>query len=1731
MDSPTLPVNMPDDPPPPAEPLDVPDLMNDPAFDPDTQNPDRAQDEPDSCRICRGEGSPEEPLFYPCKCSGSIKFVHQECLMEWLSHSQKKYCELCKTSFRFTKLYSPHMPKKLPTGVFIKRAIMHVVSHVFVWLRGLLVGSVWLLCLPWLMRYSWRIMFWFGDAGWARDSGIDLVADLRPSPSDDAAGLPLEILSNHTMPFVPSFLNMTSQTLNVTRGEPLLFKLIKALGRSMYEPLRRSEILTETSSNLTVEPLVLRMAQQKQSSVLSEVEFLKHLTASPTFNRLVIDILEGQIITVSVVVACILVFLIREWVLQQQPVADIAVGDADIALAQAGGVAQEHAQEDVDENLELGDPDDEFEGPDPAAVEAGALAPVADVEEAVPNDSTGEEATASQTVQEIKAIIEKTDTLLNNCSPEVRQVLQDRYPFLNNLENLKERAEHLDRDITSLPSQFQEPTAENTEQEAIDTPLHELLVSAAKDLETSFSTHEPHAESSGTQQPTPGDDMDQFKFTSNPPTSRFVGRLSSEASVDGSDETVQERPQMPIRARSFLATDIARSIEEQRVEEENSADVPLGGSNTPFEDEQRSQGSSGSWQQVSASEQETSMHTSGVDGHVEDSSETRESEGKARAVSPSDVPPTLEETSMFGESKALDSSVADEHAGSSEVRNDLSWMSTAGSDPSHTREQIDDMPRTDSQNDQQAARAVDGDAEGTSIAQGAETPSGIAVLNPQEDEVGNRTVLERATNWFWGDIPPPERHHVVEGLLVEIEDRDDEHVVNDLANEAPFVPFAQAQPFPGQPQNDVGAEPGVNPDPAVLALPANLDPNDPDAIDDAEDLEGILELIGMQGPVLGLFQNALFSSVLILISVVACVWLPYMYGKLVLLSLSVPELLIRVPLQVGTIIADLLIDSCLTVGGYLTFWIAKFWSFGMSLFYIDVTTRWLYQVIALPAHRIGYAALERLVGSIASTKELESKDFLYLSMICHAGLHSLEESFSTAVRLLSDHAAAISHGIFAITPNGLSELISGLPSALVETELAQFESIKQALITLWNTGLLSISIGEPVVTPSDPMLAYWNARDRALAVIAGYGAVAFCSACYLKIAPVTSSPKYRHIEQHIIEFCQQAGGVLKVILIISIEMIAFPLFCGFLLDFALLPLFESATFSSRVSFTLIAPWTAGFVHWFVGTCYMFHFALFVSMCRKIMRTGVLYFIRDPDDPTFHPVRDVLERNVITQLRKIAFSAIVYGALIVVCLGGVVWTMWFASTNVLPIHWTSSESALEFPLDILFYNFLTPVVVRFARPSDGLHAMYKWWFRRCARILRLSDFLFKDQHKDEQGHHVHRTWKSWLTRQTGDVEESLDSEPEDKDVEVYFKKDGRHVRAPASDQVRIPKGSPVFVDVDQTTDDTADGQAPQVNGTDPTMTAVVYIPPWFRVRIALFVIAVWFFAAFTGIMVTIVPLLAGRKILSTAIPNANNVNDIYAFSLGVYVLGGILWTILHYRPILTFLRSTFWPSSETRAQAFSKILSYTKQTLSVVYVYSALGLGLPILFAVLLELYILMPIHVFFGPEDSHVIHVIQDWTLGILYVRIGTRILTWNRQSRTARAVQAVVRDGLLKPAAGLATRVFILPSLIAFGLLLGGPYAVSMALNWTIFRSATEEKQISITRLSYPVAMAVGLSIWIFIATSKATERWRSRIRDEVYLIGERLHNFGEKRPGPITRKSDGEKTVVFRNGELFVE
>ncbi|CAH2305595.1 E3 ubiquitin- ligase MARCH7 [Pelobates cultripes] len=85
---------------------------------------DSDEEEDDLCRICQtGMSTPNNPFIQPCKCSGSLQYVHQDCMKKWLeakinsgsSLETITTCELCKEKlslnledFDLHELYQAH---------------------------------------------------------------------------------------------------------------------------------------------------------------------------------------------------------------------------------------------------------------------------------------------------------------------------------------------------------------------------------------------------------------------------------------------------------------------------------------------------------------------------------------------------------------------------------------------------------------------------------------------------------------------------------------------------------------------------------------------------------------------------------------------------------------------------------------------------------------------------------------------------------------------------------------------------------------------------------------------------------------------------------------------------------------------------------------------------------------------------------------------------------------------------------------------------------------------------------------------------------------------------------------------------------------------------------------------------------------------------------------------------------------------------------------------------------------------------------------------------------------------------------------------------------------------------------------------------------------------------------------------------------------------------------------
>ncbi|KAH1015872.1 hypothetical protein HUJ04_007190 [Dendroctonus ponderosae] len=113
----------------------------------------------DICRVCRSEGGADRPLFHPCICTGSIKWIHQECLVQWMRYSRKEYCELCSHKFSFTPIYSPDMPRRLPVRDLVSGLLSSVATAVKYWLHYTLVAIAWLGVVPLTACRIYRALF------------------------------------------------------------------------------------------------------------------------------------------------------------------------------------------------------------------------------------------------------------------------------------------------------------------------------------------------------------------------------------------------------------------------------------------------------------------------------------------------------------------------------------------------------------------------------------------------------------------------------------------------------------------------------------------------------------------------------------------------------------------------------------------------------------------------------------------------------------------------------------------------------------------------------------------------------------------------------------------------------------------------------------------------------------------------------------------------------------------------------------------------------------------------------------------------------------------------------------------------------------------------------------------------------------------------------------------------------------------------------------------------------------------------------------------------------------------------------------------------------------------------------------------------------------------------------------------------------------------------------------
>ncbi|KAJ3316508.1 hypothetical protein HDU76_001746, partial [Blyttiomyces sp. JEL0837] len=526
-------------------------------------------------------------------------------------------------------------------------------------------------------------------------------------------------------------------------------------------------------------------------------------------------------------------------------------------------------------------------------------------------------------------------------------------------------------------------------------------------------------------------------------------------------------------------------------------------------------------------------------------------------------------------------------------------------------------------------------------------------------------------------------------------------------------------------------EPARNPPPFNVNVQLAVGPEGVAAEVQAQgDINAFLEIVGIQGPLDALAQNMVMAILIIVVAIGAGVWMPYITGKAVLWLISD----VYLPAVDGVLsgatdllqtftdpILDPIVDGVIVLARSLG-WVA------VPAAIVNGTVANLTSVDNETAV-VGVVDVEEIPKAVVDEKVEDGA----LEKVLSPSLESVVAEF---VNVTQDEVLVdgpVTEEILVDDKTVAGGEVLNITESANWTEVAGKAGVN---------GTVFASGGGKGAEEDDEADLIFGFPEKFACILIGYITFSFILYNHARRTGRLDHPYAQTMRRILIKHISYAAIGLKFTFFITIELGMFPTFCGVLIDLCTLPVFgPSATIASRWAFYKAFPWTSWFFHWLAGTTFMFQFAIYISTVRKIVRPGVVWFIRDPDDPDFHPMQDIVEKPILVQLRKLTFGVLTYAIMVVGTVGGVV--LLIKAIEVVighktgpakfwPIKWEFSEPLSEFPIDLLIFHFLVPWAVAWVRPRHLFRKLLGAWFRFVARRLRLTQFLFGQRMKDEEG---------------------------------------------------------------------------------------------------------------------------------------------------------------------------------------------------------------------------------------------------------------------------------------------------------------------------------------------------------------------------------------------------------------
>ncbi|XP_047950313.1 probable E3 ubiquitin ligase SUD1 isoform X2 [Salvia hispanica] len=550
--------------------------------------------------------------------------------------------------------------------------------------------------------------------------------------------------------------------------------------------------------------------------------------------------------------------------------------------------------------------------------------------------------------------------------------------------------------------------------------------------------------------------------------------------------------------------------------------------------------------------------------------------------------------------------------------------------------------------------------------------------------------------------------------------------------------------------------------------------------------------------------------------------------------------------------------------------------------------------------------------------------------------------------------------------------------------------------------------------------------------------------------------------------------MIKVAFLLVIELGVFPLMCGWWLDVCTIRMFGKSI-SQRVDFFSVSPLASSLVHWVVGIVYMLQISIFVSLLRGVLRNGVLYFLRDPADPNYNPFRDLIDDPVHKHARRVLLSVAVYGSLIVMLVFLPVKLAMKTVPSIFPLDISLSDPFTEIPADMLLFQICIPFAIEHFKLRHTLKSLLRYWFTAVGWALGLTDFLLPKP-EDNGGH-----------------------ENGNADMGRHERVHGQGVgqeRVVALEDVNRPRYLAANANSAEELDD-------ELTDTE-----------WaFVLRIVLLLVVAWMTLLIFNSTLIIVPISLGRTLFDSLplLPLTHGIrcNDIYAFVIGSYVI----WT---------GLAGARYCADLVRTKRTKVLLNQIWKWFGIIFKSSVLLsiwiFVIPVLIGLLFELLVIVPMRV--PVDESPVFLLYQDWALGLIFLKIWTRMVMLDHMMPLVDEswrlkFERVREDGFSRLQAFRVLQEIVFPIIMKLLTALCVPYVLSRG----VFPILGYPLVVNSAVYRYAWLGCLIFSVMCFCA--KRFHVWftnlHNSIRDDRYLIGRRLHNYGER------------ENVVRRHGHVI--